>query len=123
MSFQDLLQPSLPGLGPTQAPALLVSDPYPPTLVQVGAPTGCSGALAAGAACPPVEGDSAAPDEDTGCGAGGDAEAAAGAAGTGAGAAAAADGDGGGDGAGSDFGDAGPKLAWPHSAQNLWTGS
>lgn len=82
------------------------------------APTGCSGALVAGAGCPPVEEGSADPDEDTGFGAGGGVAAAGGAAGTGAGAAADAGAD-----ADSDCGGTGPNLDWPHYAQNLWTGS
>lgn len=86
------------------------------------APTGCSGALAAGAGRPPVEGGSADPDEDTGLGAAGDAAAAGGAAGTGAGAAADGGAGSGGD-ADSGCGGTGPNLAWPHYAQILWTGS
>lgn len=122
VSLQGLLQPSVSGPGHTQGPALLVSGPHPPTLLQVEAPAGCSGALAAGAGCPPVEGRSADPDEDAGFGAGGDAAAAGGAAGIGAGAAADGGAGSGGD-ADSDCGGTGPNLAWPHYAQILWTGS
>lgn len=81
------------------------------------APAGCSGALAAGAGCRPVEGGSADSAAYTGCGVGGDAVAAGGAAGTGAGADAA--GSGGGGGADRDCAGTGPNLAWPHHAQNL----
>lgn len=80
------------------------------------APAGCSGALAAGAGCRPVERGSADSAANTGCGVGGDAAAAGGAAGTGAGAAAAAESGGGAD---RDCAGTGPNLAWPHHAQNL----
>lgn len=75
---------------------------------------GCSGAAAAGAGRPPIEGGSADPDGDTGSGAGDDAAA--------AGVAAAVDG-GDSDDAEGDCGGTGPTPAWPHYAQNPWTGS
>lgn len=75
---------------------------------------GCSEAAAAGAGRPPMEGGCADPDGDTGSGAGGDAVA--------AGVAGAADGGDSGDAEG-DRGGTGPTPAWPHYAQNPWTGS
>ena len=102
-ALRVLLQHSPAGPGRARAP-LLLSGPYPPTPVQVEAPTACSGALAAGAGCPPARGGSADPDEDTLRGAGGGAAAAGGAAGTGAGAAAEAD-----------SGGTAPNLAWTGS--------